>query len=217
MEKIPFKERVKNIAIDCAVKYTNTFCNYEYLMISNAFAEKYVKIHADKDNYMHLLGINSNLSASDFYNKCIKGTLTTNDFDFKKKNQSEKSTKGSVREKIVALPLFCNMFSAFDIECQQNFSKGKVSCSFASASNKYTIGFVATGRPMTLMKNNQLDKNKSKPVIAVQEKKKALTLSTTLSMETLLVTKTLCQKSTKSDHLHYAQHHHITNSPQQNT
>ncbi len=172
MEKIPFKERVKNIAIDCAVKYTNTFCNYEYLMISNAFAEKYVKIHADKDNYMHLLGINSNLSASDFYNKCIKGTLTANDFDFKKKNQSEKSTKGSVREKIVALPHFCNMFSAFDIECQQNFSKGKVSCSFASASNKYTIGFVATGRPMTLMKNNQLDKNKSKPVIAVLRKEK---------------------------------------------
>lgn len=141
-------------------------------MISNAFTEKYVKIHADKDNYMHLLGVNSNLSASDFYNKCIKGTLTTNDFDFKKKNQSEKSTKGYVREKIVALPYFCNMFSAFDIECQQNFSKGKVSCSFASASNKYTIGFVATGRPMTLMKNNQLDKNKSKPVIAVLRKEK---------------------------------------------
>ena len=172
MEKIPFKERVKNIAIACAVKYRNTFCNYEYLIISNAFTEKHVKIHADKDNYMHLLGVNSNLSASDFYNKCIRGTLSTNDFDFKKKNQSEKSTKGSVREKIVALPYFCNMFSASDIECQQNFSKGKVSCSFASASNKYTIGFVATGRPMTLMKNNQLDKNKSKPVIAVLRKEK---------------------------------------------
>lgn len=84
MEKIPFKERVKNIAIACAVKYRNTFCNYEYLIISNAFTEKHVKIHADKDNYMHLLGVNSNLSASDFYNKCIRGTLSTNDFDFKK-------------------------------------------------------------------------------------------------------------------------------------
>lgn len=123
MEKIPFKERVKNIAIACAVKYRNTFCNYEYLIISNAFTEKHVKIHADKDNYMHLLGVNSNLSAS-------------------------------------------------DIECQQNFSKGKVSCSFASASNKYTIGFVATGRPMTLMKNNQLAKDKSKPVIAMLRKEK---------------------------------------------
>ncbi len=92
---------------------------------------------------MHLIGVNSQLSAQDFYQKCIDNTLTENDFDFNKKNQSEKSVKGSVREKIVALPSFCD---------------------------KFTIGFVQEGRPKSLMKNNQLDDNISQPIIAVIRK-----------------------------------------------
>ena len=56
------------------------------------------------------------------------------------------------------------------ISFKERFKKGRVSCSFASASNRYTIGFVDTGRPMTLMKNNQLDEEQSKPVIAVLKK-----------------------------------------------
>ena len=152
MEIISFKERVKNIAIDCAVKYRDIFCEYEYIVISEAFKDSYCVIKCEADNYMHLIGVNTNLSPQEFYNKCIDGTLTENDFDFKKKNQSEKSVKGSVREKIVALPDFCEMFASSDIECQQDFSKGKVSCRFASATHKFTIGFVGTGRPITLMK-----------------------------------------------------------------
>ena len=175
VENISFKERVKNIAIECSSKYRDNLCNYEYLVISDAFTDKYCIISAEKDNYMHLIGVNSQLSAQDFYQKCIDNTLTENDFDFNKKNQSEKSVKGSVREKIVALPSFCDMFTKSDLKCQQDFSKGKVKCNFASASDKFTIGFVQEGRPKSLMKNNQLDDNTSQPIIAVLRRIKGAT------------------------------------------
>ena len=38
---------------------------------------------------------NTSLSPDDFYQKCLDGTLAEEDFDFIKKNQSEKSVKGS--------------------------------------------------------------------------------------------------------------------------
>ena len=172
MGNISFKERVKNIAVDCSIKYRDNLCNYEYLVISEAFTDKYCIIRAEADNYMHLIGVSSQLSAQEFYQKCIDSTLTENDFDFNKNKQSEKSVKGSVREKIVALPSFCDMFTKADLRCQQDFSKGKVKCSFASASDKFTIGFVQEGRPKSLMKNNQLNNNTSQPIIAVVRKDK---------------------------------------------
>lgn len=171
MENNTFKERVKNIAINCATDYRDKLCNYEYLIISEAFTDKYCIVCAEEDNYMHLIGVNSCLSAQVFYEKCIKKTLTVDDFDFNKKNQSEKSVKGSVREKIVALPNFCNMFIKEDLKCQQEFSKGKIKCRFASATDKFTIGFVKEGRPKSLMKNNQLD-DSSKPIIAILRRPK---------------------------------------------
>lgn len=167
---ISFKERVKNVAIECAITYRDNLCKNDYIIISEAFSKKFCLIKAEADNYMHLLGISSSLSPIDFFNKCIDKTLTEDDFVFAKKGQSEKSVKGSVREKIAVLPDFCDMFLSEGIMCQERFKKGRVSCSFASASNRYTIGFVDTGRPMTLMKNNQLDKGQSKPVIAVLKK-----------------------------------------------
>ncbi len=147
-------------------------CKYEYVIISETLKDKYCIIKAEPDNYMHLIGINSLLSAQDFYNKCIDKSLTENDFDFKKKDQSEKSVKGIVRKKISVLPHFCNMFYYTDLKCQQDYCKGNVICSFASASDIFTIGFVDTGRPKTLMKNNQLDNDSSGSIIAVLRKSK---------------------------------------------
>lgn len=168
-----FKERVKNVAISCASTYRDILCNYEYVVISEAFSKKYHFIKVEEDNYMHLLGVSSSLSPMEFFNRCIDGILTENDFGFSKKGMSEKSVRGSVREKISVLSDFCNMFSSEGIKCQENFKKGRVSCSFASASDSCTIGFVNAGRPMTLMKNNQLNPEQSKPVLAVLRKNKS--------------------------------------------
>lgn len=54
--------------------------------------------------------------------KCFNDTLTENDFDFSKKNQSEKSVKGSVRRKISALENINNFF-AQELYIEEGFRK----------------------------------------------------------------------------------------------
>lgn len=63
---ISFKERVKTEAIKNACIYEKNFINYEYLVCSEAFERGYHIIKSDKGNYLHLIGIHTNLSAEEF-------------------------------------------------------------------------------------------------------------------------------------------------------
>ncbi len=59
-------------------------------------------IKADKGNYLHLIGIHTDLTANEFFDNCTadgEEQLTDENFDFHKSGRSEKSVKGSVREK----------------------------------------------------------------------------------------------------------------------
>lgn len=167
-----FKTRIVEVAISCAKIYKKNFVEYDYLVCSEAFeTNKCVEIKAESNNYLHLLGVNTNLSPEKFFQKCINGTLKENDFDFIKKGQSEKSIKGSVRQKIKALPKMVNMFDK-QLLAEENFQKNKISCTFATADNDFTIGFIETGRPKSLVRKNQLDKTKCKPVELILRKKR---------------------------------------------
>ena len=55
---------------------------------------------------------------------------------------------------------------------EKNFTKNKIYCAFATADADFTIGFVKSGRPKTLMRKNKLDKKKRKPVDLVMRKKR---------------------------------------------
>lgn len=170
--KKSFKERVIEAAISCAAIYEEKFVKYDYLVCSEAFGQKkYQEIRAEQNNYFHLIGVNTSLSANAFYQKCINRTLADNDFDFVKKNQSEESVKGSVRQKIKALPKMLDMF-AKELLAEKDFKKNNISCLFSTANAEFTIGFVETGRPKSLMRKNQLDKKKRKPVDLVMKKKR---------------------------------------------
>ena len=170
--KKSFKERVAEAAISCAAIYKEKFVECDYLVCSDAFGENgYQEIKAEANNFLHLTGVNTSLSADEFYRKCIDGTLTEHDFDFVKKGQSEHSVKGSVRQKIKALPQMLDMFDK-ELLTEKNFSKNRISCLFATADSEFTIGFVETGRPKTLMRKNQLDEKKRKPVDLVLRKKR---------------------------------------------
>lgn len=59
---------------------------------------------AEKDNFQHLTEVHSQISAQNFFDKCIDGSLSEDDFDFIEKGQDEKSVKGTVRRKIRARP-----------------------------------------------------------------------------------------------------------------
>lgn len=167
-----FKGRVVETAISCVSIYQEKFVEYDYLICSEAFeGSKCQEIKAETNNFLHLLGVNTSLSPNDFYQKCIDKSLVEDDFDFIKINQSEKSVKGSVRQKIKALPEMLNMFDK-ELLAEKNFKKNKISCMFATADADFTIGFVETGRPKSLMRKNQLNEKKCKKVDLVFRKKR---------------------------------------------
>lgn len=169
-----FKERVRKAAIDGARIYQEIFLNYEYLICSEAFnIEKYYIIDGQKDNYQHLVGINPLIDKEEFFIKSKSGELTLDDFNFDKDGASEKSTKGTVRRKIIALPSIGNLFTK-DTMVQERFIKNTNFCHFATSDNKCTLGFVSTpkSRPKTLLKGNELKKDKMKKVDLIIRKKK---------------------------------------------
>ena len=91
MESSSFKERVAQVAIEEAARYKAVFVDYEYLICSDAFKKQdYYIISAKPDNYRHLIGVNTAISASAFFEKCISGDLSEADFDFSKAGRSEK-------------------------------------------------------------------------------------------------------------------------------
>lgn len=166
MPEISFKEKVKNKAIDAVQEYKKIYVDYEYLICSDAFLIKdYYIIDAKPDNYQHLIGVNSLISAQKFYDKCCDATLQEDDFNFIKKGQDEKSVKGSVRKKISVLSNIMNLFNS-DVIVQEKFVKNQVSCSIATADDKCTLGFidVSKSRPKSLLKGNELDMTKAKNV-----------------------------------------------------
>ena len=54
-EQKSFKERVKEVVIQCSKKYKKYYVDHEYLICSSAFTIcSYYIIAAHKDNYLHL-------------------------------------------------------------------------------------------------------------------------------------------------------------------
>ena len=92
MSEKSFKERVKEAAIENAAIYEMNMVGYEYLVCSSAFQNGYHIIKSDKGNYLHLLGVHTNMSAEMFFEHCKNGTLTEEDFDFIKPNQDTSVT-----------------------------------------------------------------------------------------------------------------------------
>jgi len=166
---VTFKERVHIEIIKGAAVYKAVFIDFEYLIFSNDFKLKpYYIISAEEDNYPHLTGVRILLSAQDFYNSCLNGTLQETDFDFNSKHRTEKEVIGSVRRKIQVLALLSTFFTN-RLQAEEDFSKGSVHCSLATADNSLTIGFVDVEvlRPKTLLKKNELDSQKAADVTLI--------------------------------------------------
>ena len=166
MADLTFKQRVAQTAITYAPIYESVYLRYEYLVCSEAFSSQdYYIIAACADNYRHLIGVNTAISAEDFFEKCLSGTLTEDDFDFVKNGQPEAAVKGSVRRKINALPGFVAMLHS-PLVAQEKFVKNKVSCTFATTDKCVTVGYITVGksRPKTLLKGDELEEEKCKKV-----------------------------------------------------
>ncbi|MFV0395770.1 MAG: PBECR4 domain-containing protein [Coprobacillaceae bacterium] len=164
-DNISFKQRVRNIAVEEAKYFKIDYIDTQYLILSKNFKNKeFYIITAEKDNYLHLLGVNTNLSCKDFFDKCYNGTLLEQEFDFNKKGQSEKNVKGSVRRKIATIKYLHKLFyDEFLIE--EDYQSNSLRCAImTSDGNNITLGFSYGYKsyPMSLLKGNQM---KSEPVL----------------------------------------------------
>ena len=166
MAEKSFKERVLQEIVKEAKKYKEIYVDYEYLICSEAFVErKYYIVDAEKDNFQHLTGVHSRISARSFFDKCVDGSLSEEDFDF-----DGKSVKGTVRRKIKALPDMMGLFRE-GLQAEEGFKKNKVICSFAAESSNCTLGFTDSekARPKSLIWGNEL--KKAKPVELVLKRR----------------------------------------------
>ena len=164
-----FKERVRQEIIKGSAIYKMIFIDYEYLIYSKDFNIKpYYIISAAEDNYPHLTGVNILQPAQDFYDLCINGAIKETDFNFANMYKTEKEVIGSVRRKIQVLPLLATFFSN-QLQAEEDFTKGNVHCSLATADNALTIGFVDVSvlRPKTLLKKNELNSQKATDVTLI--------------------------------------------------
>ena len=159
VENISFKERVKNIAILEANAYQKMYVENTYLIFSTQFKNnEYYILSAEQDNYLHLIGVNTDLSAKEFFERCKSGTLEEDDFDFVKPNHDEKSVKTSVRRKINCLTKLKSLFYSHCLLFEEDFRKNKVVWALAASDQETTLGFThwKKSRPKTLLKSNEL-------------------------------------------------------------
>lgn len=171
-QQISFKERVRNAAIQHSKDYFSQYVSRDYLVFSDAFhSQPYYIISAEKSNYLHLVGVSTNLSASDFFEKCFNGTLSENDFEISSHGQDAKASKGAIRRKINALPAISGLISTSNL-IEESFQKNSVSCTIASSDGSCTLGFIAVpkARPKTLLSGDELDHSKAAPIKVILSK-----------------------------------------------
>lgn len=161
--QVPFKERVRLAAIEEASVYHEIFVKKSYLLYSSGFKyKKFYIIEAEIDNYLHLIGVNTSLSATEFFQKCSLGKLQLSDFDFNKKD-SVKIVKGSVRRKINMLPKMMKIFDN-EVYIEEQFVKNNIHCAIATSDEILTVGFTygEKQRPKSLLKGYVLGKDAMK-------------------------------------------------------
>lgn len=159
------KEQAIKIITDCAEMYNNELLNKALLFMCFDKHRNIVcyEFSFYNWNYMHLTGVkgkdsdrrsNRQLSAIDFYNKCIAHRLSTNDFDFSK--------DGTTHMKLEILPtVLCKHLNAKMIGVY-NSSKPYLYTDKIAGSTKACIGFVIDSIngcyvPNTLLKDNILN------------------------------------------------------------
>ena len=167
-----FKQNVLSAICNGAQVYKDIFIDFEYQVFSKSFTRNsFYIISATKSNFLHLTGVNTQLSADQFFDKALNKSLTENDFDFTKKGQTEKMVKGSVRRKVRFLSSLDKIFDKSTL-VEESFNKNQVSCTFAVSENSFTLGFIALPkcRPNTLLKGNELKNPQS--IDSIKRRKK---------------------------------------------
>lgn len=173
-EQKSFKTRVKEEAVRCSKIYKDLFVDYDYLLCSEVFVDSdYYIIQGHEDNYEHLTGVGTKISAATFFERCYNGTLVEDDFSFQKRNKSEENVKGAVKDKIRVLPDIASIFNSNTV-VEEGFHQNKIACSFATEGVTFTMGFICDGysKPKTLLRGKKLNPNRAGTLELVLRRKR---------------------------------------------
>ena len=150
-----FRESVKQKLIVAANEY-NKLVGVDFLAKSKEFKNNsnyLLRFH--KDNFLHLTGVSTTLSANDFFEKCLIGDISFEDFDC----DSSEEIKGKAREKLRHLQSIGSFFDR-ELIFQEDYQKNTVKCKIASSDGNFTLGFKSLKNsiniPLTLLNRNQI-------------------------------------------------------------
>ena len=156
MEHRSFTTRLRDEFVASAALYRSFLMEHEYLVCSKAFSlHPYYICYGTKDNFLHLTGVHTHLRNSQFYEKCLYGTLTEADFNFISPYLSTRDVIGCAKKKSKALLLMENIFKEGAV-AEENYRKGHVRADFAIAAEGVTFCFAAPdrARPKSVLGGN---------------------------------------------------------------
>ena len=151
-----FKLSTRNKLIIAANEY-NKLVGIDFVVQSDKFLYKkeYI-LRFHKDNFLHLTGVGAHVSANDFYEKCLNGTIEIEDFNCDSTNE----LKGKIKEKLRNLSEIGSFFEK-ELVFQEKFEKNRVKCNIATSDGKCTLGFINIAKnihvPLTLLNRKQID------------------------------------------------------------
>lgn len=154
-----YKESCRLLLHNAAEKYKKLL-GKDFIIESKDFKnrKRYI-LRFYEGNFLHLTGVKTKIKPSLFFEKALTNQLTIDDYDC----DSTKEIKGYTQEKIPHL-LDIDIFFSTNLEIQENYTRGKVSCLIAASEGKFTLGFTGGSgalNPMTLLNRNTIDHNKS--------------------------------------------------------
>ena len=154
-----YKESCRILLNKAAKKYSNLL-GKDFIIESVDFKNrsKYI-LRFYEGNFLHLTGVKTKIKPASFFEKALTNQLTNDDFDC----DSTRELKGYTREKIPHL-MDIDTFFESQLEIQENYSRGKVSCLVAASDGKFTLGFtggISALNPMTLLNGNMINHSES--------------------------------------------------------
>ena len=158
MKANSFKEKVLHSILVGAQSYRKLL-GIDFKVFSPHFVQRQeylLRFH--EDNFLHLTGVLTSLSAKGFFQKAVDGTLSLEAFDC----ESSVSLKGTVRCKARNIRDIGTLLDRA-VSVTEKLSSGRVYCFFAASDGSCTLGFVG-GRilnPNTLLNKCKIDSKTS--------------------------------------------------------
>lgn len=146
------KKEALKIMLDCAKLYHDSLENKNLLIVSYDNRYNFIETKFTKSNYLHLTGVYTKINPNAFYNKCLQGRLSLEDFLFK--------NDGTTVLKLSIFPQLMNIHKNANILGKYNYSKPKLVTDKLAGNIRGCIGFDRCGKyyiPKTALKEDIRD------------------------------------------------------------